>query len=100
MLLQDFPKTCKDVEAMIKHGLKNINGAFLIEEIFSREMEDEDDDDTKVDTLKPKDEVAAPVEEPAEGEEKPVVPEKLKNRLSERAAVFEELFQINRLLKK
>jgi len=85
---------------MIKHGLKGLNGAFLIEEIFSREMEDEDDDDTKVDPSKAKEEAVAPVEEPAEGEEKPAVPEKLKNRLTERAAVFEELFQINRLLKK
>lgn len=100
LLLQDFPKTSKDVEAMIKHGLKSVNGAFLIEEIFSREMEDEDDDDTKVNPLMPKEEAVAPVEEPAEGEEKPAVPEKMKNRLSERAAVFEELFQINRLLKK
>lgn len=100
LLLQDFPKTSLDVEAMIKHGLKSVNGAFLIEEIFNREMEDEDDDDTKVDATKPKEEVVEPVQEPAEGEERPATPEKMKNRLTERAAVFEEIVQINRLLKK
>lgn len=47
LLLQDFPQSGEDVKALIKQGLSRIHAAFLIEEAFNRDIEDEDDDDTK-----------------------------------------------------
>lgn len=47
LLLQDFPQSGEDVKALIKQGFSRIHAAFLIEEAFNRDIEDEDDDDTK-----------------------------------------------------
>ena len=46
LLLQDFPQSSEDVKALIKQGFARIHAAFLIEEAFNRDIEDEEDDDT------------------------------------------------------
>ena len=40
--LRDFPKTSLDMKALIQHGFSQMHGAYLIEEIYNREMETED----------------------------------------------------------
>lgn len=106
--LQDFPQTVDDVKALVALGFTQLNGVFLVEEAFNRDIEDEEDDDITVSTLPPRTEIVpageeAKVDEAAnagaeEGEKK--APEKLKNKLSERVRVFENVVGINRLLKK
>lgn len=93
---------------MVSLGYTQLNGVFLVEESFNRDIEDEEDDDITVPTLPPPSEIV-PVEEEAkkveavegsveDGESK--APEILKNKLSERVRVFENVIQINRFLKK
>ena len=44
IFLKDFPKNAEDVKAMVKFGLQKLHGGFLIEEIYSREIESDDED--------------------------------------------------------
>lgn len=44
--LQDFPQTLEDFEALVSIGFTKLNGVNLIEELFNREIEDENDDIT------------------------------------------------------
>ena len=81
---------------------KQLNGVFLIEEQFNREIEDDEDDDTDGQpvTLNEEefDDIRSTIGTPAEGETPK--PEKLKNKMSERIRVIENCVQINRILKK
>jgi len=47
LLLADFPSTPEDVEELLNQGYDKFHGAFLIEETFNRDIDDEEDDDTK-----------------------------------------------------
>ena len=42
--MKDFPKTGEDVKALVKCGMQKLHSGFLIEEIFSREIESDDED--------------------------------------------------------
>ena len=42
--LKDFPQNAKDVEAMLKAGLDRLHGVFMIEEIFNREFDSDDEE--------------------------------------------------------
>ena len=81
---------------------KQLNGVFLIEEQFNREIEDDEDDDTDGQpvTLNEEefDDIRSTIGTPAEGETPK--PEKLKNKMSERIRVIENCVQINRIIKK
>ena len=101
--LRDFPRTVSDCECLLKHGFSQFNGAFLIEEIFSRELFDSDEEDAVNDqrTL----EILGPVEEPKEdAEAAPEQPPKPREVLfvgsKVRADVYEQLIGMNRLIKK
>ena len=101
--LSDFPRTVEDVRALVKHGFKKLNCVNIIEELFNREIEDENDDvePTAVEK-KPSEEVMETNEgKGVEGEDNQPKspPEKLFNKMYERVAVFENVIQINRFLK-
>ena len=104
LYLQDFPKTALDVQALMDLQFDKLHGVFLIEEAFSREIEDEEDDDTDGKPVDLSDEAAgefevphAPLPTPVEGEEP--IPEKLKCKMMERVRVIENCVAINRILK-
>ena len=42
--LQNFPQNVKDVEAMLRYGLERLHGIFMIEEIFNREFDSDDEE--------------------------------------------------------
>ena len=102
ILLQDFPQTGEDLKALIKQGFSRVHAAFLIEEAFNRDIEDEDDDDTN--------QTATKMLTPSDGglteqdgtntEGEKIRPEKLKNRLTERVVAFNQVIEMNRTLKK
>ena len=100
--LQDFPKTVEDMQALLDVDFFKLNGINLIEEIFNREIEDENDllspeEALKVDELRREEEKLA-----AEGSEdnEPKKPEeKLVNRMFERVVTFENIVKINNLIK-
>ena len=81
---------------------KQLNGVFLIEEQFNREIEDDEDDDTDGQPINMNqeefDDIRQTISTPAEGETP--IPEKLKNKMSERIRAIENCVQINRILKK
>lgn len=41
--LQDFPRTANEVRALINLGFDQIDGVYVIEEVFNRDIEDEGD---------------------------------------------------------
>jgi hypothetical protein len=91
LFLKDFPKTAEDVQELMDFEFKQLNGVFLIEEQFNREIEDDEDDDTDGQpvTLNEEefDDIRSTIGTPAEGETPK--PEKLKNKMSERIRVIE-----------
>jgi hypothetical protein len=82
-----------------------LSGVFLVEEAFNRDIEDEEDDDITVSVMPPSSTIISD-DEPKKGEtidadeEPKKIPEKLKNKLSERVRVFDNVVNINRFLKK
>jgi len=50
ILLHDFPSTPEDVQALLDIGYDKIHGAFIVEETYNRDIDDEEDDDTKLQT--------------------------------------------------
>ena len=44
VFLQDFPRTFEDFEALVSVGFTKLNCVNLIEEVFNREIDDENDD--------------------------------------------------------
>ena len=99
ILLKDFPQTAQDVEAMIKFGFSRLQGVFLIEEVFSRDADD-DEEEVAVQAMQSQTPEQEGNAENSGAEVEPKKKEKLFNLLAERAQVFEELLQINRMLKK
>lgn len=96
LYLQDFPKDADDLKALISIGFKKLNCLNIIEEIFNREIEDENDD------INPsEDKQCDPVINVGEDgiEQPPVIPEKQFNRMIERVNVFENCVDMNRVLK-
>ncbi len=51
LLLSDFPQTPEDVQALLDIGYDKLHGAFLVEETYNRDIDDEEDDDTKASVL-------------------------------------------------
>ena len=107
LLLQDFPKTAEDAKCLLDLGFTRLNGCFLIEEAFNRDIEDENDDDTKGGGLASAASTGMSAGEQsgaelAEGQEAATKKkaEKQLNRLSERVSVFNQVLEINRLLKR
>lgn len=45
VLLQDFPKTPAELQALQSQGFNKLNATFVIEEVFSREMFESDEED-------------------------------------------------------
>lgn len=43
ILLHDFPKTLEDVQELVELNCCKLNAIYLIEELFNRDIEDEDD---------------------------------------------------------
>jgi|TARA_B110001450_G_scaffold241942_1_gene251802 hypothetical protein len=96
--LQDFPKTAEDVKALIKFGFQKLNGVYVIEEIYNREQEDETEEVPAADQL-----TTEPAGTPAEGDaagEAKAAPEKRFNKQDERVVSFNEIVEINRIVKK
>lgn len=84
------------MRALVKRGFQQLNGVYLVEELFNREIEDETDG-----AQTPKAELGAA--EQAEGEQPEEAkgpPEKLFNKLQERAVAFNDVVEINRVLKR
>ena len=84
---------------------KKLNGIFLIEEQFNREIEDEEDDDTNglpvnINEHQDFDDMKSQVVGTPLAEGETPKPEKLKARMSERVRVIENVVQMNRILKK
>lgn len=101
IMLKDFPNCLADAEALVSHGLSKLHGVYLIEELFMRDIDDDQEDEevAKQQTQSQFGEKAASVE--GSGGEQEVKPkEKLFNLLAERAQVFNDTVQINRLFKK
>ena len=102
--LKNFPQTAQDLEAMLKYGLDRFHGVFMIEEIFNREFDsDEEETDAKLSQvpsvknptpMTPQSDRQSPDDPKTE-----IVKEKLINRRKERAQQFEELVKINRIVK-
>ena len=72
----------------------------MVEELFSRELDDDDDEEEarRAEAAHAEERAGSPEQEGAEVVPKPK--EKLFNLLAERAKVFEDVIQINRMLKK
>jgi len=107
LLLQDFPKTAEDAKCLFDIGFTRLNGAFLIEEAFNRDIEDENDDDTKPGGLATAASTGMSAGEQSAAEladgQEPAAKKKAEkqlNRLSERVAVFSHVLETNRLLKR
>ena len=102
--LKNFPQTAKDLEVMLQYGLERLHGVFMIEEVFNREF-DSDDEETAANLSQvPSNKNPTPMTPPSDkqpGDEttKEEVKEKLFNRKVERAQVFEELVEMNRIVK-
>lgn len=89
---------------MLKYGLDRFHGVFMIEEIFNREFDsDEEETDAKLSQvpsvknptpMTPQSDRQSPDDPKTE-----IVKEKLINRRKERAQQFEELVKINRIVK-
>lgn len=107
-MLKDFPETLADAEALVKHGIQKLHGIYLIEELFVRDLDDDNEEElvlrqtTQSQMAKVSDRAGSPNPEAAEeAEASEVKPkEKLINVLAERAQVFNDVIQINRLFKK
>jgi len=102
--LKDFPQSAQDLQTMINFGLDRIHGIYLIEELFSREF-DAEEEERQEQTLKEStgyqdQENAVSGNEQKVDEEPPTQTEKLSNSRKERAQVFEELVQMNRILRR
>ena len=67
--MEDFPRSYEDFKSLIKGGFHSINGAYIVEEVFNRDIEDESDDDTKPQIVPPKDDLPVPTDENKEEEE-------------------------------
>lgn len=100
ILLKDFPQNAGDVEALLRHGLERLQGIFLVEEVFARDLDDDDEEEEARQAAEAQlqERAASPEQSGAEGEPRPK--EKLLNVLAERAQVFNDVIQINRMLKK
>ena len=86
------------MKALIKFGFQKLNGVYVIEEIFNREIEDEADEAPAADMYK-----AEPAGTLVEGEapaEAKTAPEKRFNKQAERVVPFDEIVEINRIVKK
>ena len=44
-MLKDFPNCLADAEALVKHGLPKLHGIYLIEELFYRDVDDDQEDE-------------------------------------------------------
>ena len=109
--LQDFPKTAADVRALLDLNFTQIDGVYIIEEIFNRDIEDEGDtQESQADLSDPtaEDQEVAGAGAPTETAQSqmnatgeiPKPKEKKFNKLNERASAFEEIVEINRILKR
>lgn len=98
-MLKDFPQDGADVEALLRAGMEKLQGVFLVEELFSRELDDEDDEEEakRAEEAHAAARVGSPEQEGAEEVPKPK--EQLFNLLADRAKVFEDVIKINRILK-
>ena len=96
VLLKDFPKNAAEVDALLKVG-GELNGVFLIEEVFGRDIDNSDEED-EINAKRELD-ILGPVPEVEEGAEVPPR-EKLFKGLKHRADQFEKLVTINRVAKK
>lgn len=88
--LKDFPQSAKDIEAMLRFGLERLHGVFMVEEIFNREY-DSDDEEMLASQVKESTRYKTPDgdghNQEDEKEDSPPTPaEKLYNRRRERAA--------------
>jgi hypothetical protein len=99
VLLKDFPKTADEAAALLKADF-DLNGVFLIEELFGRDIDNSDEED-EINAKRVLD-ILGPVPEPEEGVENwsPPKREKLFNGLKSRADKFEQLIAMNRLVKR
>ena len=43
IMLKDFPQTAKDVEALLRHKFDKLHSINLIEEVFNREIDSDDE---------------------------------------------------------
>lgn len=103
VMLRDFPKSADEVAALMKADF-DLNGVFLIEELFGRDIDNSDEED-EINAKRELDILGPVAKTPEEGEEPshPVSPakrEKLFKGLKYRADQFEQLIAINRLAKK
>ena len=102
-MLKDFPASLADAEALVGHGLQRLHGIYMIEELFARDIDDDNEEEVAMrqttQSQMATDNAAGGAEgSGAEAEPKPR--EKLNNLLAERAQVFTDVVQINRLFKK
>lgn len=45
IMLKDFPNCLADAEALVSHGLSKLHGVYLIEELFMRDIDDDQEDE-------------------------------------------------------
>jgi hypothetical protein len=95
--LKDFPQTHKEFVELKKYGFNKLHGAFLFEEVFSREVYDSDEEEKVNEDLTL--EILGPEKEPEEGEPPAKPREVLYQGLNARASKFEDSVQVNKLLK-
>ena len=80
--------------------MERLHGIFLVEEVFARDLDDDDEEEEARQAVEAQLQERAASPEQSGAEVKPRPKEKLLNVLAERAQVFNDVVQINRMLKK